>query len=209
MALALGEAHHLVLDRRAVARAPAADPPGIDRRAVEVLADRVVRRRVGPGDVAVDLGRRDPPGHRRERLRRVVALLAFEPGPVDGAPVDPGRRAGLEPAEREPGALQRLGERDRGRVAHPPGRPAVAADVDDAPEERAGGEHHGAGRDRLAGLRHDARRAPRPARARCPPPSPRSGRAPASRRAALAPPRGRAPGRPAPSAPAPPGPCGG
>ena len=120
----------------------------------------VVHALVGPGDVAVDLRRRDPLGEGREGGRRVVAGLAFEPGPVDGAPVEPGRGAGLQPAEREPGALQRLGEADRRRIADPPGRAALGPDMDGAAQERAGGQHHGAGADGLAGIRHHARRLP-------------------------------------------------
>ena len=43
--LALGEAHHLVLDRRAIARADAGDLARIHRRAVEIGADHRMRRR--------------------------------------------------------------------------------------------------------------------------------------------------------------------
>ena len=55
MALLVGEADDLVLDRRAVARAGGLDLPGVHRRAVEVGADQVVDRLVGVGDLAVHL----------------------------------------------------------------------------------------------------------------------------------------------------------
>ena len=160
VARTLGEAHHLVLDRGAVARPGTLDAPGIDRRAVEIGADRVVDALVRPGDVAVDLRRGDPFGEGREGHRRVVSGLAFETFPVDGAPVEPGRRAGFEPAEREPGPLQGLGEADRRRIAHPPGRAAVLADMDRPAQERARRQHHGAGADGLAGIGHHAVRLP-------------------------------------------------
>ena len=85
MPLALGEAHHLVLDRRAIARPDPGDLAGIKRRAVEIGADHGVRRRCRLGDVADHLRRRDPLGQERERHRRVVAGLHVEPGPVDRA----------------------------------------------------------------------------------------------------------------------------
>ena len=47
-------------------------------------------------------------GQRRERLGRIVARLHFEPRPVDRRPVEPRRRAGLQPAEREAGLLERV-----------------------------------------------------------------------------------------------------
>jgi hypothetical protein len=57
--LALLEAHHLVLDRRAIARADAPDVAGIHRGAGEVRRDDGVGRFRGVGDVASDLWSRD------------------------------------------------------------------------------------------------------------------------------------------------------
>ena len=51
--VAFGEPHHLVLDRRAIARADAFDLARIDRRAVEIGADQIVRGRRRAGDGAV------------------------------------------------------------------------------------------------------------------------------------------------------------
>lgn len=56
VAVALAEAHHLVLDRGAIARPDALDLARIDRREFEILLDDPVPGRRGPGDVAIDLG---------------------------------------------------------------------------------------------------------------------------------------------------------
>ena len=86
----------------------------------------------------------DPLGQRRERLGRLVAGLHLEPRPVDRAAVEPRRRAGLEPAERKAEPLQRQRQPDRRRLADPAGRRLPLADMDQAAQERAGGQHHGA-----------------------------------------------------------------
>ena len=80
----------------------------------------------------------------RERLRRLVARLHLERGPVDGAAVEPRRRAGLEPAERKAEPLQRARKPERRRLADPAGRRLLLADMDQPAQERAGGQHHGA-----------------------------------------------------------------
>ena len=79
-------------------------------------------------------------GERRERLGRVVARLDLEPRPVDGRPVEPRRRAGLQPAEREAGRVQRIRQFDRRLVADPAGRRALFAEMDHPLEEGAGGD---------------------------------------------------------------------
>ena len=77
------------------------------------------------GDAALDLRSFDPLGQRRKRLRRLVAGLHLQARPVDGAAVEPRRRAGLQPAERKSGAFQASA---KGRATAPPrpGRPASA-----------------------------------------------------------------------------------
>ena len=66
--------------------------------------------------------------------------------------VEPRRRAGLEPPEREPGALKRARKAHRRRLADPAGRPVLLAEMDQAAQERAGGEDDGPGR-RVAAVR--------------------------------------------------------
>ena len=99
----------------------------------------------GAGDAALDLRVRDPLGQRRERLRRLVAGLHLQARPVDGAAVEPRRRAGLQPAERKPKPLERRDKPSRRRLADPAGRRLLLADMDQAAQERAGGQNHRAG----------------------------------------------------------------
>ena len=62
----------------------------------------------------------------------------------------------LSRAERKAGAVQALGERDRGRIAETPGRRPLVAEMDHAAKKRAGGEHDGAAGDRAAVSELDA-----------------------------------------------------
>ena len=79
--LALLEAHHLVFDRRAIARADALDVAGVHRRAGEVRRDDGVGRFRGVGDVAGHLRRGDAirSGRRRAAAGRRPAALAGHP----------------------------------------------------------------------------------------------------------------------------------
>jgi hypothetical protein len=104
--LLVREAHHLVLDRGAIARPGALDLAGIHRRTVQIGPDHRMPGRAGIGDAAGDLRGLDPLGEIGHWRRRVVARLAVEAGPVDGPAVQPRRRPGLEPAQRESQAHQ-------------------------------------------------------------------------------------------------------
>ena len=157
MAVAIGEADHLVLDRRTIARAAPGDRARIDGGAMRVGLDDAVGLGGGAGDVARKLRRRDRGRHRGEEFRLGIAKLDLEALPVDGCAVEPGRGPGLEPPERESGAVQALGERDRGRIAEASGRRALVAEMDHSAQEGAGGEHDCA-----------ARRSSGRQRARCP-----------------------------------------
>ena len=145
MAVAIAEADDLVLDRGAIARAAALDLAGIHRRAMHIGPDHLMGRRRGPGDAALDLRRRDPVGHDRKRLRRIVAGLHFDRGPVDRGAIEPRRRAGLEPAERKAGAFERGRKAHRRRLADPAGRPVLFAEMDQPAQKGAGGDDDGAG----------------------------------------------------------------
>ena len=126
---------------------------------MQIAPDERVARRRGLGDAAVDLRRLDPGRQKGEGSGGLVARLDLQPGPVDGAAVEPRRRAGLEPAH---GKAQRLGSSaSRGRAPRRPGRPASSpADMDQAAQEGAGGQHHGAAGQDLA--RRQANPATRP-----------------------------------------------
>ena len=104
----------------------------------------------GAGDVARELRRGDARRHRGEEFRLGIAVLDLKPVPVDRSAVEPGWRSGLEPPEREPGAVEALGERDRGRIAETPGRRTLVAEMNDSAQEGAGGEHDCAAGDRAA-----------------------------------------------------------
>ena len=87
-------------------------------------------------------GLRQPLGEERERHRGLVAGLHLQPRPVDGPPVQPRRRAGLEPAEAQAEPKQALGQAHGRAVADPARRPALLAEMDLAAQEGAGGQDH-------------------------------------------------------------------
>ncbi len=150
MPLALLEAHDLVLDRRAIARAGALDLAGIHRGAVEIGGDDGVRGLGRVGDVADDLRRGDFARQEGEGLRRLVAFLHLKVRVVDGGAVEARRRSGLEASHAKAKAVESLGEAERGSLVDTAGRDLPLADMDEAGEEGAGGEHDGAGADRAA-----------------------------------------------------------
>ena len=88
----------------------------------------------------------DPLGQRRERLRRLVARLHLEARPVDGAC----RRAAAacrSSAARARSRAARACATARSPAPRRPGRPAICAlaDMDQAAQKGAGGQHHRAG----------------------------------------------------------------
>ena len=159
--LALGEAHDLVLDRRAVARADALDlrrnTSARDARLARMIACvagvvRVMWQAICGVVIRV--------GQERERHRRIVAGLHLERGPSRSSAVEPRRGAGLEPAHAQARG-RRAGRTGRSQGASPT-RPAGIlrlADMDQAAQERAGGQHHRAGA-RCAARRRSRRRRP-------------------------------------------------
>ena len=109
---------------------------------MEIGADDLMHLGGGMGDVAGKLRRRDRVGEVGERRWRIVAVLNLKPLPVDGAAVEPRRRSGLEPAEAKRGFRQAVSQTDGGRLVHATGRDRLLADVDQAAQERAGGQNH-------------------------------------------------------------------
>ena len=85
-------------------------------------------------------------GEEGEGSRRVVAMLHLETDPVDGAAVEPGRGAGLEPAHAQAQAVEAGGEAKGWGLVDAAGRDLALADMNEATQEGAGGQHHGAGR---------------------------------------------------------------
>src|SRR5207247_4398618 len=99
--LAVGELDHLVLERRTVARAPAGDGAGVERRSVHGAADHLVRARVRVRDPAVNLLELERSGPVRERLRWIVTRSHLERLQIERRAQQAWRRPGLEPAALE------------------------------------------------------------------------------------------------------------
>ena len=150
MSLAIGEADDLVLDRGAIARANALDLPGIHRRAVEIGADQSMARRRGPGNEAADLRDANFIRQKRKRLRRIIARLRLEAGPVDGLAIEPRRRAGLQPPHGKADPVQAVRQADCRRLIDTAARPGIEPAMHHPGQEGAG-RHHDTGRvDRAA-----------------------------------------------------------
>ncbi len=159
VAVAAGEAHHLVLDGGAIARTDTLDLAGIERRPVQIGLDQPMGTGGRAGDVALNLAGGDPAGEKREGLGRIVAGLRLETRPIDGAAVEPRRRSGLETAQAESKPLQGLGKAKRRRLAYPARRDLLLADMNEAAEEGAGGQDDPPGRDCPAVAGHHTDRA--------------------------------------------------
>ena len=142
--LLLREAHDLVLDRGAVARPRRVDPPPVDGRLREVVAQDRVRRGRRAREPAGELRALDVRGRvEREPARVRVARLLLKRRVVDRAAVDARRRPRLEAARLEAERDERLGQPLGGRLARAAGRERGAPDPDAPVHERAGREDRG------------------------------------------------------------------
>ena len=140
MPIAVAEAVDLVLDRRTVSRADSVDRPAEERGAFEIGAHEVVSARVGARNRAVKL-RIDPArAQRRHRPGLCVGSLPLEPRPGDGAAIEPGRSAGLEPSHWQAGLAELPGENGGSLFAPPSTGRALFAAEQHAAEEGAGAE---------------------------------------------------------------------
>jgi hypothetical protein len=118
MRVLVGEAVHLVLDGRAVARADALDHAGVHRRAVE--PPRMiswVRALVWVMKQATWRGMFGALPRIGEHRHGVVAGLLLHHAVVEAAAVDARRRAGLEPLHPQRQLAQAPGQGVGGRVA--------------------------------------------------------------------------------------------
>lgn len=164
----VGKPLHLLEQGRAVPRThPAPIVPVVVRQQMRVVHHQLVRRRGGERLVALD-----QPVHQGHALvgvqvrkgpGRVVARLLLEGRPINGAAVQPRRRARLEPPQRQLELrLQGVAEPDGGglellAVAEVPTRGIRRlAQVALALEERPRGNHHVGGQQRLPRRRRDA-----------------------------------------------------
>ncbi len=140
----VGEAHHLVLDGRAVAGTHAVDGPGVHGRTGQPSANDVVGGLPGVGDVARHLGGvLVATAQEGEYRYRRVTGLHVELGVVDRAPVDAGWRAGLESAHAKRQLPQARSQRVGWRIASPAARVVALADVDPAAQKGPYGQHYG------------------------------------------------------------------
>ena len=94
----IGKAHHLVLDGWAIAGPGAFDLPGIHGRTVQVGADQIVAGRRGFGNMAIDLRGGYLVAHKGKWVRRHIAFLHLQIGPMDRAAVQARRRPGFQAA---------------------------------------------------------------------------------------------------------------
>jgi hypothetical protein len=102
MAVAVGEAVDLVLDRGAIARSRAPMAPVNSGERCRLARMTSWLRGIGAGDRAEHLG--IPPRLARQRRHGPglgVAKAALQPRPIDRAPIEPRRRPGLEPRHRQ------------------------------------------------------------------------------------------------------------
>ena len=94
--------------------------------------------------------------HEREHRRGVVPRLLVERREIDGAPVEPRRRAGLEPAGGQRQLAQARAKRLCRRIARAPGFVVLQPDVDQAGQEGARRQHDGLGLEAQPDLRDHA-----------------------------------------------------
>ena len=153
MAFLVTKTHHLVLDRRAIARPAALDRSGVHGRTVDPAANDLVRPRVGVGEMARDLVLSDPLGTKRKRRRRIVARLTLEFGVVDTAAVQARAGAGLKPPDTETELREMLAEAHRGKIARAACRVIAEPNMDQAFEKRSRSQDHAFGVKNLADLR--------------------------------------------------------
>ena len=122
----------------------------------------------GACDVTGDLRRLDARVEKRKRCRRIISKLAFEPIPIDGPAVEPGRRPRLEPAHLQAEAIKSFRKPNRWRFDGGAADSLVVrrgaaswnfyfANVNEPMQESACRQHHRACRDARALSRNDAR----------------------------------------------------
>ncbi len=155
MTLPVRKAHDLVFEGRAIARTDAFNRPVIQRRSRNVRPDcgmRVVGGVEQPAGYRVSYSG----GHERERRRLRISVFHVEhPTRDPGVEIDrrlrqPWRSSGLEPPNPEPQVSELLTQMKRRWFTGSSGRPGDVAHVDDAVQERARGDHDGAGANHFA-----------------------------------------------------------
>src|SRR5687767_3118766 len=142
MSVFVRELDDLVLDRRTVTRPDPLDLPGVEGGLVQVIPDCLMEPIACVTDKTLYLRLFDLLSSEREGDRPLVRRLRLESVPVDGSPVQPRRRAGLQPSDGEAKFLQVLRELDRGWLSGPPGGKGLVAGVNGTVEKSPGRHHH-------------------------------------------------------------------
>ena len=147
MTVLAGEAHHLILNGGAVARADTLDHAAVQRAALDIVQNDFMRLGVRVGDPAFHLVVHGCIGQKAEGLQFAVRVagLAFQLGKINAAAVHPGGGAGLEPAQRQTGSFQAVGQGVGGVHAVRAGGIPRIAHKNFAAEVRTGGKHHALG----------------------------------------------------------------
>ena len=100
MLIAIGKTHHLVFDRRTVARADPFNHAGIHRATIEVIADHVVGFLVGMRDIARYLTRvLGSIPHKRENRHWIVAVLLRQNAEINGPRINTRWGTGFQAAD--------------------------------------------------------------------------------------------------------------
>jgi len=130
-----------------IARADSLNAAGVHGRAMHVLSDEAERLRRGEGDVARDLRLDDPLCAEAEGRWIAVSGLLFEHLPANGAAVETGRRTGLEPAGAQAKSPESFSKKDAGGLSASTGWIAFFTAMDEAVQERSGGDDGGASKE--------------------------------------------------------------
>ena len=142
----VGKAHHLVLDRRTVARADTFDDAGVHWRAVEAAPNQRMGLFVGVRDVAGHLfGVLLAAAAKGKYRRRFVSRLRLQLGIINAAAVDTRRRTGLQTIDAERQLPQAFRQRDGRRVTSAATLVVGLTDVDFASQKGADSQHNRTG----------------------------------------------------------------
>ena len=113
MAFLVGELDDLVFDARTITRPDTDNSPSIKRRFFKIGPQQRVKPLVRITDVAGDLRQCTSGRPKREESGFGISTLFLESGIIDGLPVEPGRRAGLQTADAESNLFKILCQQDR------------------------------------------------------------------------------------------------
>ncbi len=137
------EPNNLVLNRRTVAGPYPLNDAGEHRRSISRRTNDLVRPLVCLRNETINLlGVLTGPPQKREHGYGLITRLCSHRGEIERAPVDPGRRSGLQPTDPQGQLTQPLGEPVRRGITRPAALVVIEADVNAPSQERPHGQHH-------------------------------------------------------------------